>query len=137
MHHAELVKELSKALCQVANVLPQAEHKVLLYPTDEMKTLLASLNARIIKFAQRAASWYKESKAKHLMNAILRPYSLYFQDIVDDVADVSIKIDRLALSMAMTELRATRMELQSIRKTQVLTHDVVIDTRQKVEGTNL
>lgn len=134
MHHAELVKELSKALCQIADVLPQAEHKVLLYPTDEMKTLLANLNARIIKFAQRAASWYKESKAKHYVNAILRPYSLRFQDIVDDVADVSVKIDRLALGMAMTELRATRMELQSIRETQVLTHDVVIDTRKVVEG---
>jgi hypothetical protein len=101
-----------------------------------MRTLLASLNARIIKFAQRAASWYKESKAKHFMNAIIRPYSLHFQDIVDDVKEVSIKIDRLALSMTMSELRAAHLEIQSIKETQLLTHDVVSETRKVVEGIN-
>lgn len=99
-----------------------------------MKTLLAHLNAKIIQFAQRAATWYKQSKAKHFVNAMLRPSLLLFKDIMEDVSDISIKIDRLALNMAMAELRETRLELETIRHNQQVIHEVAVDTRKVVEG---
>lgn len=81
-----------------------------------MKDLVATLYAKVICFSQRAIQWYGEGKIKHAVTALLQPYSLRFKDIVDDVSNISQRIERLAHNMSRVELRNTRIELQDNRK---------------------
>ena len=99
-----------------------------------MKSLVVLLYAQVIKFVQRAASWYGECKLKHMLTAITRPYSLRFQDLVDSIAETATRIDRLALVMTMAELREARIELQEVRLEQQTTHKVAVETKQALEG---
>lgn len=97
--------QISKALSTVADVLPRVQLQTLLYPTESMKHMVAMLYARIIKFFHRAMSWYKESRLRHVYTAITRPASLRFKDLVNDIAEYSLKIDQICATSTQAELR--------------------------------
>jgi len=80
-----------------------------------MKGLTITLYAQIITFIQRAVNWYSESKIKHALAAIVRPYQLRFKDLVDDITVQVDRIYRLAFNMSISELRETRLELHEAR----------------------
>ncbi|XTI82906.1 hypothetical protein V2W45_1464303 [Cenococcum geophilum] len=134
MNHEELIKELAKALCRIADALPQAELQVFLYPTNNIRQLVVTLYTQIVKFVQRAATWYSGGKAKHFVTAFTRPYNLRFKDLVEEITETSGKIDRLALSMAMAELRVIRTELEEARIEQRSTHSVTLEVRKTLEA---
>ncbi|KAL9073136.1 MAG: hypothetical protein Q9157_004869 [Trypethelium eluteriae] len=143
VNHEELTKELGKAFCRIADALPQTERDLLLYPSDAMKELVETLYANIIDFAQRAIQWYAEGKVKHAVSALVRPYSLRFKDIVNEVSETSRRIERLAHSMSRTELRQARLELlenrnelQQMRKEHKDTQDVLMEMKLLLEHTN-
>jgi len=131
MNQEELIKELAKALCRIGDVLPQAELHLLLYPTPRMKELVTELYIRIMKFARRAMKWFTESKAKHVFSSIARPYTLRFKDMVEDTSETSRKLERLALSLSMAELRKTRLELQDSRRDQQI---IAAEIKQKLDS---
>jgi hypothetical protein len=112
LNHEELIKELAKALGRIGNALPQAELKLKLYPTAAMKELVALLYIEITKFAQRSVAWYKEGKLKHTFSAIRRPYSLRFKDIVENVNEISRRMNKLASTMHMIDGRQIHIENQ-------------------------
>jgi hypothetical protein len=112
LNQEELINELSKALCYIADTLPHVELKAVLFPTPLMKTLVATLYAHIINFVQRAIKWYKEGKIKHAITSITRPLSLRFQDLVDEIRESSRKVDQLAASLSLAEQRRMHSKLQ-------------------------
>ncbi|KAK7513715.1 uncharacterized protein IWZ02DRAFT_478364 [Phyllosticta citriasiana] len=116
LNQETLMKELAKAMCKIAGALPQTELYLFLYQTDKMVDLATTLYVRIIGFATRAASWYRQNKLKHAFSAIGRPYSLRFQDLVDDITVQISEIRQLAFTMSLVELRETRMELRELKK---------------------
>src|SRR5579871_506701 len=116
MNQEELVKELAKALCRLGDALPQAEIRLVLYPTVEMRCLVTQLYVHILEFSQRALKWYSAGKLKHALTAIVRPYSLSFKDLVESMKETTGKIKDLALSMSMAEIRQTRIELEEARR---------------------
>lgn len=134
MNHEQMTKDLAKAVCRIADALLQAERDLMLYPTESMRKLLSALYAKIMKFVQRAIKWYKESKLQHVLSAIVRPYSLRFQDVVDDIADLSARIDRLALSMSMIELKATRSKLEEMQREQKVALELTNEMKRTLEG---
>ncbi|KAI9711291.1 MAG: hypothetical protein M1820_002278 [Bogoriella megaspora] len=69
VNQEELTKELAKALCRIADALPQTERDLLLYPSDDMEDLVATLYAHVTSFAQRAVQWYTESRIKHAVSS--------------------------------------------------------------------
>lgn len=103
-------------MCEIGDALPQADLYLFLYQTDAMFDLSVTLYARIIAFATRAASWYRQNKFKHALSAFGAPYSLQFQDLVGDITVQVSKINQLALAMSAAELRETRLELRQLRK---------------------
>ncbi|KAK8174702.1 hypothetical protein BC567DRAFT_95735 [Phyllosticta citribraziliensis] len=138
-----LIKELAKAMCEIADALPQTELYLFLYQTDTMVELATTLYVRIIGFATRAASWYRQKKLKHALSAIGRPYSLRFQDLVDDITVQVAKIHRLAFTMSIVELRETRLELRQLKTIteamslaldgyHKLQYSGIVDTNQRV-----
>lgn len=48
-----LVAKISKALAQIADALPRAAMKLVLYPTGTMKEAVATIYAHIVKFLMR------------------------------------------------------------------------------------
>ncbi|KAK8240491.1 hypothetical protein HDK90DRAFT_479884 [Phyllosticta capitalensis] len=116
LNQETLIKELAKAMCEIGDALPQADLYLFLYQTDAMFDLSVTLYARIIAFATRAASWYRQNKFKHALSAFGAPYSLQFQDLVGDITVQVSKINQLALAMSAAELRETRLELRQLRK---------------------
>jgi hypothetical protein len=92
-----------------------------------MKGAVAILYARILEFLQRAAKWYREPKAKHALMAIVKPYSLHFKDLLEDIASQSREIDRLAASGSMAEQRDMHLD-------QKRTHDLLVEMRDVIFG---
>ena len=137
MNHEELVHELAKAMCRIGDVLPQAELHLLLYPTPKMKELVVELYVQIIKFARRAIKWYRESRPKHIITSISRPYSLRFKDMVESISENSRRLEQLALSLSMAELRQTRLELQASRREQQSVLAIAEETKLKLDGENI
>jgi hypothetical protein len=111
-----LIAQLSKALVQIAAVLPRANAKLLLYPTEQIKYAVSALFAQIIKFIQRATNWYSEGRAKHVITAILRPAPLRFQDLLDEITSCSEAVDQLAVSASQAELRDMHLLLLDFKK---------------------
>ncbi|KAF2736243.1 hypothetical protein EJ04DRAFT_598270, partial [Polyplosphaeria fusca] len=133
MNHEELVKELAKALCRIGDALPQAEFHLLLYPTTTMTNLIATLYVNIIKFSRRAMKWFSENRALHLIKSITHPYSLRFQDMVENIQETSQRIQSLALNLSLGELRKTRLELESSRRDQQSIHAIASETKAKLD----
>jgi hypothetical protein len=127
MNREELVKQLAKALCRIGDALPQAELQLLLFPTQVMKDLVASLYLQMIKFTRRAMKWYKESRLKHAITSLTQPFSLRFQDMVESINETSRRLERMALSLSMAELRQTRLELENTRRDQRAMHEVMLE----------
>lgn len=134
MNQEELVKELAKALCRLGDALPQAEIRLVLYPTAEMQFLVSQLYVHILEFSQRALRWYGAGKLRHTVAAIVRPYSLSFKDLVESVKETTRKIKDLALSMSMVEIRQTRIELEAARQEQRSTSQLLMELRRVLEG---
>jgi len=105
LNHEELVTQLSKALAQIAVVLPTANAKILLYPTEQIKRAISLLYAQIIKFIVRAMNWYHEGRMRHLISSVFRPATLRFQDLLEEIRSCSQNIDQLSMNASQAELR--------------------------------
>ena len=134
MNHEALIKELAKALCRVSDALPQVEQELLLFPSERMSSLVTELFTKIIQFADEAIRWYGEGGLKHAVGSILNPYSLRFKDTVDDILDISARVEKAALSASMAELRQTRMELEALRDVHRETRELALEMRKTLES---
>jgi hypothetical protein len=134
MNQAELISKLAKGLVYIADALPHIELRTILYPTEKMKTAVATLYAHILQFMQRAAKWYSESKIRHAVGSIFKPYALSFQDILDEISTVSREVDMLALSASMAEQRGMHLEQRNMHMDQRCTHKLLVDVSTALQG---
>ncbi|KUJ14696.1 uncharacterized protein LY89DRAFT_671120 [Mollisia scopiformis] len=133
INHEQLVVELSKALCSMADALPSAQLKNVLYPTEQMKQAVAVLYSHILEILQRAAEWYRGGKIKHLLGSIARPWSLHFSDLVEDLSIAAKKVDELAIGASMAEQRDMHLEQQELRLEQRKTHALLEELKRITE----
>jgi hypothetical protein len=110
LNHEELIKQVSKALVQIAEVLPRIDIKISLYPSEEMSRAVTTVYVSILQLLQQAAGWYSEGKVKHFVSSIIRPYELRFKDLVDDIARSSRQVDQLAFTASQKELKELHTE---------------------------
>lgn len=138
LNHEQLVKQLAKAYYRILEVLPEAEQEYLLNPTKDMGTLVVELHIKIIEFSERAVRWYTDSKFKHAIACLVQPYSLRFKDIVDDISEIVISIERLSSNMSRRELRQGRLEQQKAhletQNTQIEVRDIALQVKKMLEG---
>lgn len=105
MNQEELLVELAKAISRIADVLPRTELHAGLYRTDRIQQAVSMVYAKIIEFSVRAIKWYKKNKLKHSITSIIKPFSLSFKDIVDEISERSRTVDELASAAAKAEIR--------------------------------
>lgn len=86
-----------------------------------MKDAVTSLYAYILRFLIRAHDWYNEGSFKHAYHSLTRPTELRYNDIVQQMTDVSRSIYELAVVGQQAELRDM--------------HLAVLTTNQKVDMT--
>ncbi|KAF8246083.1 hypothetical protein K440DRAFT_491115, partial [Wilcoxina mikolae CBS 423.85] len=123
VNHEELIGKISKALSLAADVLPRTDLSLLMYPTDRIKQAVSRLYAYIIQLMQRAVGWYKQGRVRHALSAIANPFSLTYQDIVDNICEASRNVDNLASAAARAEQRDMHIQIQQLaraRKSSIL-----------------
>ena len=132
MNQEELVSQLAKAMCKIAEVLPRIELKAVTYLTDDMKRLVENLLASIVKFFDRAIKWYQESRVKHAVNAFWRPFRLRFQDLCDEIDDGARKVDKLAEVLMQAEVKELLGICRSLQVEQASTSNALTELKQIV-----
>lgn len=115
VNHEEQITQLAKACTQIAGVLPRVELTLALYKTDKVKRAVNDLYAVIVRFLWHAVKWYRKGKLSHTWTAIVRPWELSLKKHVDNIEEVSRRIDQLASSASKAELRATHIEVHQVR----------------------
>lgn len=80
-----------------------------------MRETVSHLYAQIIKFVQKAILWYKKSPLAHVWAAIAKPWTLSFQDVVENIRSLSQQVDNLASTASKVELRDTHWEIAETR----------------------
>ncbi|KAF3105378.1 hypothetical protein TWF102_002300 [Orbilia oligospora] len=115
MNHEELVVQLAKGITKIAVALPRMELRAILYPTAQMKHLIQTLYAHIIKFLMRAVKWYQQPTWKRAVSSITEPFALHFKDILEDISEQSRQIDQLAVAASQAELRDMHLMVASMK----------------------
>ncbi|KAI0431097.1 hypothetical protein F5Y09DRAFT_330615 [Xylaria sp. FL1042] len=116
LSHETLIRELTKAMTRVADVVRHAQVQFMLYPTDELVEYMSDLYSHIMSFAIRAVEWYQKGKIAHALAAFASPFQLKFRDIVEDIYETSRKINRWAMTMNHVEIRQMRQQLTETAK---------------------
>lgn len=132
MNQEELISQLAKAMCKIAEVLPRVELKALTYRTDTIKHHIESLYATIIKFFDRVIKWYQEGPAKHAWNAFWKPFRLRFQDLCDEIDEGARRVDKLAEALMQAEVKELLEMCRSFRLEQRNMSDVLLELKQIV-----
>ncbi|KAK8849143.1 Nacht domain protein [Apiospora arundinis] len=142
LNHEELLTEISKAISRIADLLPRTELHSELYPTERMREAVARLYAKIIDFALKAVQWFKKSKFKHSVAAVFDPLKLSFGPVIDEIRELSRRVDELANAASKAEIRdqhakIDRLErqmsqlLETVIAQRSLTNEILVDLRDQ------
>ena len=82
-----------------------------------MMDSVAHLYAHIMRFVQRAITWYSRGKLRRCWDVIARPWALRFKEERQEVERLSRQMDDLASAASKAELRDTHDELKRMRQT--------------------
>ncbi|KAK6822945.1 hypothetical protein PG987_014490 [Apiospora arundinis] len=128
LNQEELLIGISKTISRIADLLPRTELHSELYPTDRMCETVALLYAKIIEFAVMAVRWFKKGKLSHSLTAIIRPYKFSFAPVVDEVSELSRRVDQLADAASKAEIRDQHVMIDS-QNVKIDSQNVKIDSQ--------
>ncbi|RDW90971.1 hypothetical protein BP5796_02136 [Coleophoma crateriformis] len=120
VNHQSLLVRLSTGLCQIADMLPRASLILQLYPTSQMKNIIVTLYAHVLRFLLRALRWYQEGRIKHAVHAITSPAELRYDDLLKKIFSLSDSMKDLALASSHTEQRDMHMKIQQCASGQLV-----------------
>ena len=81
-----------------------------------MLTAVSQLYAHIIKFIQFAVRWYKKGKVAHGLVSILKPFQIAGKEVVEEIAECSRRVDRLASAASKAELRDLHLRIVELTR---------------------
>ena len=108
-------------MTRIGDALPHTELLTLLFPTPLMLALVSRVYALLIQFFQRAIGGYTEGKLMHVLHSLTRPSEIRFKDLLEEIAETSRSIDRLASSLAQAEQRDMHQRLIRVEKRIICT----------------
>ncbi|KAJ4985861.1 hypothetical protein SVAN01_08659, partial [Stagonosporopsis vannaccii] len=133
INHEDVITTLAKAIAEIAWSLPRVQLYTELYPTDRMKTAVTNLYACILQFLIRAREWYEQGRLKRFVHSITSPVELRYQDLLDEIANNSLLVEKLADSGSRAELRDLHEEVLKLRKENQNMHHQSTDSFQKIQ----
>ena len=123
----ELLAQLAKSLDELANVLPQLEIDVDLFNAPDIQWAAESIYGSIVRLFDEMLKFYQESRAKHVLKSLTKPYSVRFQDVVEDVRSKSYLFERLASAYGRREGRVIHVKVDSVNKQQQLSETRILE----------
>lgn len=91
-----------------------------------MKEAVAMAYAKVIEFALMAIKWYKKGKVMHSISAIVKPFSIGFKGIVEEMTERSRRVDELANAASKAEIRDLHIKIHGLSERIHQLTDVVI-----------
>jgi hypothetical protein len=79
-----------------------------------MQNAICQLFAKIIKFSQEAIKHYKKGRLAKSFSAVVKPFSLSFKHLIDDISQCSRHVDELANSASKAEIRDLHIQVQRL-----------------------
>ncbi|KAF5684325.1 Nacht domain-containing protein [Fusarium circinatum] len=145
LSYEELLAKISKAVSQIADVLPRTELHAILYPTDRMQEAVSMVYAKIIEFSITAIRWYKKNGFRRVISSIISPFSISFKDIIDEISERSRTVDQLANAANKAETRDVHTDLVGMRErvhqimemismihaSQILQNEIILNLRDR------
>ncbi|KAF5484808.1 hypothetical protein CGCS363_v014092 [Colletotrichum siamense] len=132
LNYEELLVEVSKAVSRIADVLPRTELHSLLYSTPRMQENVAQLYAKILEFSIKAIQFYKKGKLSHSIASIVKPFSLNFKPIIEEIRERSIRVDELAGALSKAEIRDLHVKVHGLSQSVAqLTEMMVCELQHK------
>ncbi|KAK2779386.1 nacht domain protein [Colletotrichum kahawae] len=125
LNYEELLVEVSKAVSRIADVLPRTELHSLLYSTPRMQETVAQLYAKILEFSIMAIRFYKKGKLSHSIASIVKPFSLTFKPIIEEIRERSIRVDELASALSKAEIRDLHVKINGLSQSVVQLTEMV------------
>ncbi|KAI3326320.1 hypothetical protein HD806DRAFT_532967 [Xylariaceae sp. AK1471] len=134
-NHETVLALLTKALSRIADALPRVEFYSLLYPTARMRIAVEELFAHLLRFFVRGLDWCQENTFFHIIHSITRPPELRYKDTLEQIDELSRRIDQLALTASQAEIRTIHNKLNSlILKLDAGNHDGLSSVLTKLEN---
>lgn len=112
-------------LCEVADALPRTELFLELYPTDAMKDVVTTLYTWILRFLTRALKWYEDGKIRHALNAIIKPTTLQYDDIMSGIRYACQLMSDRASANSLAEQRDMHEKIQALQDSTTLALPVI------------
>ncbi|KAF4922974.1 hypothetical protein CGCVW01_v004955 [Colletotrichum viniferum] len=114
LNYEQLLVEVSKAVSRIADVLPRTELHSLLYSTPRMQETIAQLYVKILEFSIMAIRFYKKGKLSHSIASIVKPFSLNFKPIIEEIRERSVRVDELASALSKAEIRDLHVKIHAL-----------------------
>ncbi|CAI7619089.1 unnamed protein product [Penicillium pancosmium] len=115
IEHKKIGSIIANGVLDIADALPRAKLASTLYPTDTVRTLVATLYAHIIRFLLRALEWYEEGSLKRAYHSVMKPAPLRYNDILDDIHRMNTQIAAHATAGSQAEQRDMYQELVAMK----------------------
>ncbi|KAJ9131624.1 Nacht domain protein [Pleurostoma richardsiae] len=135
LNHEELLVEVAKGVSRIADALPRAELHSDLYPTERVQEAVASVYAKIIEFDLLAIKFYKKGRLLHSITSIVKPFSLSFKPVVEEIMERSRRVDEEASMASKAEIRSQHFKIHQLIETvaaqQSLLNQIMLDVREQ------
>ncbi|KAJ6037116.1 hypothetical protein N7540_001395 [Penicillium herquei] len=130
VEHKKTGSVITNSLLDIADALPRVQLVSVLYPTESVERMVATLYACIIKFLLRALRWYEEGSLKRALHAVTKPASLQYDNIVDEMSRVTNSLMAEATAGSQAEQRDMHSELIAIRNTVEVSSSISRDEQK-------
>jgi hypothetical protein len=117
----------------ISDALPRVNLASTLYPTDTVKTLVATLYAHIIRFLLRALGWYEEGSLKRAYHSVMKPAPLRYNDILDDIHRITTQISAHTAAGSQAEQRDMHQDLVAVKEIVKSANEANIKEQQELQ----
>lgn len=109
MEEPRHISEFSKAMVEVAQVLPRAQLHSEIYQTDRMKQVVTHLYAQILVFLCQVLKWHRRKPFLSIIN----PFDVKFKGVLEEVRQCATAMDEVASSAERAEIRGLHIMAKS------------------------
>jgi hypothetical protein len=81
-----------------------------------MQEAVSLVYAKILEFCILAIKWYKKNKIMHSIASVVKPFSLSFKPILDEITERSRRVDELASAASKAEIRSLHISIHGMNQ---------------------
>ncbi|KAK0123370.1 hypothetical protein ONS96_010362 [Cadophora gregata f. sp. sojae] len=95
-----------------------------------MKETVAELYANIIRFFVRARDWCMEGTLSHMIHSLTRPAEIRCKDLMEDIQQCSIDVDKLAWACSQAEQRDMHSVVKTLSGGQTRVEGIILEMKR-------